>query len=289
MSRPDPPARDRRRLERARHGERRRPGPAPLARAVGRAHASWTRCTTRRTRSSTSAASAATSWPARPTSSTARTSACCTAGASGSRRSTSPKLAPAPDDGAGAARDRHAESRGHRRRRRGGRVPRVARADERRPRGTRLRAQPGRAAPAGAGAARAAVDGTGADRGVRLYGPPPGRPRTPTVALHRAASRTPDDGRRRRWRRKACSSPTGISTRPRWSSGWASRAHGLVRAGCACYTTTDEVDRLVAGVRDARPLTRRAGQAGLDRNLHPGLLPLEHERGAAARRPRSGW
>ena len=24
---------------------------------------------------------------------------------------------------------------------------------------------------------------------------------------------------------------------------------GLVRAGCACYTTTDEVDRLVSGVR----------------------------------------
>jgi selenocysteine lyase/cysteine desulfurase len=24
---------------------------------------------------------------------------------------------------------------------------------------------------------------------------------------------------------------------------------GLVRAGCACYTTTDEVDRLVEGVR----------------------------------------
>jgi selenocysteine lyase/cysteine desulfurase len=26
-------------------------------------------------------------------------------------------------------------------------------------------------------------------------------------------------------------------------------AQGLVRAGCACYTTTDEIDRLVAGVR----------------------------------------
>ncbi len=26
-------------------------------------------------------------------------------------------------------------------------------------------------------------------------------------------------------------------------------AHGLVRAGCACYTTTEEVDRLVDGVR----------------------------------------
>ena len=25
--------------------------------------------------------------------------------------------------------------------------------------------------------------------------------------------------------------------------------HGLVRAGCACYTSEDEVDRLVAGVR----------------------------------------
>jgi len=24
--------------------------------------------------------------------------------------------------------------------------------------------------------------------------------------------------------------------------------HGLVRAGCACYTTAEEVDRLVAGV-----------------------------------------
>jgi selenocysteine lyase/cysteine desulfurase len=26
-------------------------------------------------------------------------------------------------------------------------------------------------------------------------------------------------------------------------------AHGLVRAGCACYTTLEEVDRLLAGVR----------------------------------------
>jgi selenocysteine lyase/cysteine desulfurase len=25
--------------------------------------------------------------------------------------------------------------------------------------------------------------------------------------------------------------------------------HGLVRAGCACYTTAEEVDRLLAGVR----------------------------------------
>jgi selenocysteine lyase/cysteine desulfurase len=25
--------------------------------------------------------------------------------------------------------------------------------------------------------------------------------------------------------------------------------HGLVRAGCACYTTAEEIDRLLAGVR----------------------------------------
>jgi selenocysteine lyase/cysteine desulfurase len=26
--------------------------------------------------------------------------------------------------------------------------------------------------------------------------------------------------------------------------------HGVVRAGCACYTTLEEVDRLLAGVRE---------------------------------------
>ena len=32
---------------------------------------------------------------------------------------------------------------------------------------------------------------------------------------------------------------------------------GLVRVGCACYTTADEIDRLVAGVRElARPVSR---------------------------------
>jgi len=28
------------------------------------------------------------------------------------------------------------------------------------------------------------------------------------------------------------------------------REEGLVRAGCACYTTADEMDRLVDGVRE---------------------------------------
>jgi selenocysteine lyase/cysteine desulfurase len=29
--------------------------------------------------------------------------------------------------------------------------------------------------------------------------------------------------------------------------------HGLVRAGCACYTTDEEVERLIAGVKALLP------------------------------------
>ena len=84
--------------------------------------------------------------------------------------------------------------------------------------------------------------------GVTLYGPPPGRPRTPTIAFTVAGT----DVRRGRFGargRGACSCPTATSTRRRWSSGSAWPRPGLVRAGCACYTTADEVDRLIAGVR----------------------------------------
>lgn len=85
--------------------------------------------------------------------------------------------------------------------------------------------------------------------GVTLYGPPPGSPRTPTAAFtvrgHTARDVTAH-----------LSSAHGVFT----SHGdfYASTVvedlglepHGLVRAGAACYTTEDEVDRLVAGVRE---------------------------------------
>jgi cysteine desulfurase family protein (TIGR01976 family) len=85
--------------------------------------------------------------------------------------------------------------------------------------------------------------------GVTLYGPPPGLPRTPTVAFtvrgHDARSVAAH-----------LSSAHGI---------FASHGHfyaaqvpedlgvtgGLVRAGCACYTTEEEVDRLITGVAEA--------------------------------------
>ena len=66
-------------------------------------------------------------------------------------------------------------------------------------------------------------DGLGDIHGVTLYGPPPGRPRTPTVSFT-VAGRSSDEVGHARWRRKACSRRTATSTPRRWSSGWDSRA-----------------------------------------------------------------
>jgi selenocysteine lyase/cysteine desulfurase len=85
--------------------------------------------------------------------------------------------------------------------------------------------------------------------GVTLYGPRPGSPRTPTVGFtvagHPAEAVTAH-----------LSDRHGVFT----SHGdfYASTVvedlglapHGLVRAGCACYTTEEEVDRLLAGVAE---------------------------------------
>ncbi|HUR93215.1 MAG TPA: cysteine desulfurase-like protein [Gemmatimonadales bacterium] len=90
-------------------------------------------------------------------------------------------------------------------------------------------------------------DGLRGIEGVVLYGPPPGRPRTPTVAFtvtgctsDEVAVALARDG-------------VFVSNGDFYATTVVERlglgAHGLVRAGCACYTTADEVDRLVAGVR----------------------------------------
>jgi cysteine desulfurase family protein (TIGR01976 family) len=84
-------------------------------------------------------------------------------------------------------------------------------------------------------------------RGVQLYGPPPGAPRTPTVAFTVAGHR-PDDVAAALADRGLFVShgdfyATTVVERLGRSEG------GLIRAGCACYTTEDEVERLVEGVR----------------------------------------
>lgn len=84
-------------------------------------------------------------------------------------------------------------------------------------------------------------------RGVRLYGPPPGRPRTPTVGFT-VADRSTDAVAT-----ALAAEGVFVSNGDFYATTVVERlglsAHGLVRAGCACYTTTDEIDRLVAGVR----------------------------------------
>ncbi len=90
--------------------------------------------------------------------------------------------------------------------------------------------------------------------GVRLYGPPPSAPRTPTLSFV-LAGRTSDEV------------ADALAARGLYlSSGdfyaWTvverlgHAKDGVVRAGAACYTTEDEVDRLVAAVDEiaaARP------------------------------------
>ncbi len=84
--------------------------------------------------------------------------------------------------------------------------------------------------------------------GVTLYGPPPGTPRTPTVSFR-------VDGHVSEAVARALA-PRGVyvSHGDFYASTVARRLglaeEGLVRAGCACYTTSSEVTRLVDGVRD---------------------------------------
>jgi selenocysteine lyase/cysteine desulfurase len=84
--------------------------------------------------------------------------------------------------------------------------------------------------------------------GVTLYGPPPGQPRTATVAFTVA-------GRHPRavsaaLAERALFASHGDFYAATVAERLALGAGGMVRAGCACYTTADEVERLVAGVRE---------------------------------------
>jgi selenocysteine lyase/cysteine desulfurase len=84
--------------------------------------------------------------------------------------------------------------------------------------------------------------------GVRLYGPEPGEPRTPTVAFT-VQGRNSDEVAR-----SLAGAGVFVSNGDFYATTVVQRLglepSGLVRAGCACYTTEREVDRLVAGVAE---------------------------------------
>jgi cysteine desulfurase family protein (TIGR01976 family) len=82
---------------------------------------------------------------------------------------------------------------------------------------------------------------------VTLYGPMPGSPRTPTVAFT-VKGRSPDAVAQHLANRGVF-----VSSGDFYATTVVERLglkDGLVRAGCACYTTEEEVDRLIEGVAD---------------------------------------
>jgi len=83
--------------------------------------------------------------------------------------------------------------------------------------------------------------------GVTVYGPAPESPRTPTIAF--AVRGIPSDDVARALAERAVFVSSGDFYATTAVARLGHAADGVVRAGCACYTTADEVDRLVDAVR----------------------------------------
>lgn len=83
--------------------------------------------------------------------------------------------------------------------------------------------------------------------GVTLYGPPPDQPRTPTVGF------TVEGVRSEAVARQLAEAGVFVSHGDFYAYTVVARLgqqpEGLVRAGCACYTSADEIAQLVAAVR----------------------------------------
>jgi cysteine desulfurase family protein (TIGR01976 family) len=84
--------------------------------------------------------------------------------------------------------------------------------------------------------------------GVTVYGPAPSEPRTPTVAFTVQGTVSEDVAKTLADRAVFVSSGDFYATTVVRRLGHAE--DGVVRAGCACYTTLDEVNRLVSGVAE---------------------------------------
>jgi cysteine desulfurase family protein (TIGR01976 family) len=93
-------------------------------------------------------------------------------------------------------------------------------------------------------------DGLGGIRGVQLYGPPPNQPRTPTLAF------TVNGISSEQVARSLAADGLFLSHGDFYATTVTEKLgvgeDGVVRAGAACYTTRDEVDRLVRSVAALR-------------------------------------
>jgi cysteine desulfurase family protein (TIGR01976 family) len=90
-------------------------------------------------------------------------------------------------------------------------------------------------------------EGLGAIPGVKRYGPPPARPRTSTLSFTVAGAAAEQVARELAARGVFVSHGDFYAATVIQRLGLA--AQGVVRAGCACYNTPEEVDRLLTAVR----------------------------------------
>jgi cysteine desulfurase family protein (TIGR01976 family) len=90
-------------------------------------------------------------------------------------------------------------------------------------------------------------EGLSALPGVTAYGPGPDKPRTPTVSL--AVKDRPSDDVARELVSRGLFLSNGDFYATTIVERLGHARDGVVRAGCACYTTEEEVDRLIDGVR----------------------------------------
>lgn len=86
--------------------------------------------------------------------------------------------------------------------------------------------------------------------GVTVYGPDPGEPRTPTISF--AVEGIPPAAVTRALAERGIFTSHGDFYATTVIERLGRSRDGLVRAGCACYTVAEEVERLVEGVRGIR-------------------------------------
>lgn len=98
--------------------------------------------------------------------------------------------------------------------------------------------------------------------GITLYGPPPPAPRTPTLSFVVAGHGSEEVAIS--LARRAVFASHGDFYAATVIRRLGHEKDGVVRAGCACYTTDEEIGRLVEGVREAA-----GGAAGHTHAAHP--------------------
>jgi selenocysteine lyase/cysteine desulfurase len=83
---------------------------------------------------------------------------------------------------------------------------------------------------------------------VRVYGPPPGSPRTATLSFTIEGVTSTEAARR--LAEKGLFLSHGDFYAATVVQRLGLEPEGLIRAGCACYTTEEEIDRLIEGVNE---------------------------------------